>query len=323
MDTGLGDYEIIRDEYGNTFAQFELNDVGAGEDVMVKIAYHIMVYDLRYELGPCEGGGRMPTKFLEPELWIESDSAEVVDLANQIAGDMTNPCDKARAFYDWVGDNIVYTGYCTEDRGALFALHTGGGDCSEFAELFIALCRAADVPARFIDGITTESPGEGATLHGWAEVYLSGAGWVPVDPTWGRYEARREQYFAGMTPDHIVVSKGRNLEVLGERCHYFSYHYWWKDQGTSVSHDQDWQFEKALPPKPESLLASDDDYERLWLVFKTWGLDFNSLYDSYSEAGFAGGWASFWIGSGEDESKRVYFDRVGDQWKPRAIPSVP
>lgn len=324
VDIGQHGYETIVDEYGNKFAIFEFHDVDVGDTVRVGITYNALVNELRYELGPCSDSGGLPTKFLQPEQWMESDSIEVLELADYIAGDMADPCDKARAFYDWIGDNIAYSGHCTEDRGALFALHTGEGDCSEYAELYIALCRAAGVPARFIHGITPQAPGEGTTsLHGWAEVYLPGTGWVPVDPTWGRYKERREQYFAAITPDHMVVSKGRNLKTLEGESHYFSYHYWWKGQRTYVSSDQKWYIQRVNVPKPESLLASDDDYQRLRAVFDTWGMDFNYLYDFYSEKGFANDWGSFWIGSDDDENRRVYFDRVGNQWKPRAIPNVP
>ena len=63
----------------------------------------------------------------------------------------------------------------------------GHAECRGFALLFIALCRACDVPARPIWGIMRVPPGsdlkDGEIVsHNWAEVYVSGAGWIPVDP---------------------------------------------------------------------------------------------------------------------------------------------
>ncbi len=73
----------------------------------------------------------------------------------------------------------------------------------------------------------------------------------------------------------------------------------------------------GMPPKPASLLASDTEYYYLYSAFENWGGEFNSLYDTYSEEGIIEGWDWFWIGNTDDESKRFYFDRVGDKWKPR------
>jgi len=63
----------------------------------------------------------------------------------------------------------------------------GSAECRGHALLFIALCRACDIPARPIWGIVRLPPGADRKFgdivsHNWAEVYVSGAGWVPVDP---------------------------------------------------------------------------------------------------------------------------------------------
>ncbi len=68
-----------------------------------------------------------------------------------------------------------------------------------------------------------------------------------------------------------------------------------------------------------SLLVSQVEYNRLVEVFNGWGFSFDTLYPQYSDQGFTQNWASFWIGSTTDESLRVVFDKVGNQWKPRAI----
>ena len=46
----------------------------------------------------------------------------------------------------------AYVGYIKNDRGALYALKTKEGDCTEFMHLFVALCRANKIPARCIGG---------------------------------------------------------------------------------------------------------------------------------------------------------------------------
>jgi transglutaminase-like putative cysteine protease len=68
---------------------------------------------------------------------------------------------------------------------ALEALHTGRGDCTEFSVLFVALARAAHIPARVAVGVAYWPPGEGFGWHAWAEIYANGR-WLSVDPTWGQ-----------------------------------------------------------------------------------------------------------------------------------------
>jgi len=60
-----------------------------------------------------------------------------------------------------------------------------GGKCTDIHSVFVALCRAAGVPAREIFGVRIgkkEMQDISSWQHCWAEFYLPGYGWVPVDP---------------------------------------------------------------------------------------------------------------------------------------------
>ncbi len=79
------------------------------------------------------------------------------------------------------------------------------GVCQDFANLFIALCRLLDVPARYrvgyiFTGGRYENERQGDASHAWAEVYLPHIGWRGFDPTNG--------VLAG--DDHVRVACGRN-----------------------------------------------------------------------------------------------------------------
>lgn len=69
-------------------------------------------------------------------------------------------------------------------------------------------------------------------------------------------------------------------------------------------------------PKPENLLASEAEYQELCATFDSWGMDFYSLFTTYSQQAIANGWDTMWLGSDVDEAHRVSFSRVGDNWKP-------
>ena len=79
--------------------------------------------------------------------------------------------------------------------------------------------------------------------------------------------------------------------------------------------------QSEIPPKPDSLLCSDSDYYILYDTFKKWGYDFNALYETYSKKKLTEDSNTLWIGSSCNENQRAFFDRIGSQWKPRAIPT--
>jgi hypothetical protein len=240
-ETDPAGYQLVSDEYGNEYALFEFKDVTPGEVLDIHLRYEVAVNAVDISLDECVG--MLPDEFDQPEQYIEADNQRIYNLAGNLSTNVANTCQQVEAFYNYIGDNIAYTGYEPMDLGALTALENRGGDCTEFSDLFIALNRSQGIPARFIEGVTYYADGyyePGQTKHGWTEVYLPGAGWVPVDPTWGRRENLREDYFAAMSPDHIIVTLGRNPSVL-QGYHYFYYHYWWDgDTPATLSADDTW-----------------------------------------------------------------------------------
>jgi len=102
-----------------------------------------------------------------------------------------------RAIYDYVWQNLKYdydrVRPNVERLGAKGALLTPTNSiCMEFTDLFIALSRAAGIPAREINGYAyTENPEiqplslVADVLHSWPEYWDDTRGaWIPVDPTW-------------------------------------------------------------------------------------------------------------------------------------------
>ena len=218
-------YEIFSDEYGNQMAEFDLVGLPPGESLEVEIDYQVKVNRLAYDLSHCEGD--LPPFFTQPEYHIESNNPQILALSEDLSRGTKTACDRARAFYDYVGDHLVYT-YNGRNWGAQAALGEMGADCSEYTSLTIALNRAAGIPARYLEGVLylDEPINEMAkTEHAWLEVYLPGVGWTPVDPTLGRALLFRNDYFAAYTPDHIIVTRGRNPSALRGGS-YFSHIYW-------------------------------------------------------------------------------------------------
>jgi transglutaminase-like putative cysteine protease len=218
-------YRVFKDEYGNQIAEFDFSGMPAGTEIKVQIDYHVSVNRLEYDLSGCEG--ELPASFTQPELHIESNNPQIIALADQLSDGKSTVCEQVRAFYDYIGENLVYS-YNGNNWGAQAALGEMGADCTEYASLMIALSRAAGIPARYMEGVLFlgESSAELArTEHAWLEVYLPGTGWTPMDPTLGRSSIFREQYFAAYSPDHIIVTHGRHPSAL-RGASYYSHLYW-------------------------------------------------------------------------------------------------
>ena len=83
---------------------------------------------------------------------------ELRKLSQQIVGDETNPCLKAKKCYDWIADHIKYSyaiEYSTIRNISDYCRSKGYGDCGQEALLFISLCRLNGVPARWQSGWNT------------------------------------------------------------------------------------------------------------------------------------------------------------------------
>jgi transglutaminase-like putative cysteine protease len=219
----------ITDEYGNQYAEFDLSDHPPGTTIEVEILYDVSINEIVYDLSSCDGD--LPDEFTRPELHIESANPQIIDIAGRLSKGKRTVCDKARAFYNYAGDELHYA-YNRQDWGAQATFGLMGSDCSEYADLVIALSRAEGIPARYYEGLLflEERGGDkdeqiAQTEHAWIDVYLPGIGWTAMDPTMGRWATHREIHFAHYTPDHIIVTIGRNPSTLRGGS-YWSHIYW-------------------------------------------------------------------------------------------------
>ena len=220
-------YTLFADEYGNQYAEFDYSNHPPGETIDFDIEYQVEVNELVYNLGACEG--ELPDDYTQAELHIESANPQVIALAKGLSHGKKTACEQVRAFYDYAGDELIYT-YNRNAWGAQATFGLMGADCSEYASLVIALSRAKGIPARYYEGLLyleeSEKEAEIAqTEHAWLDAYFPGSGWVTMDPTLGREPVGRETYFAHYTPNHIIVTTGRNPSTL-RGASYWSHLYW-------------------------------------------------------------------------------------------------
>jgi len=241
MQVSPADYTLVTDEYGNHYAEFDFSGQPAGTTQTVKIDYHVTVNELAYELSVCQGA--LLDDFIQPELHIESANPQIVALASQLARGKGTVCQQVRAFYDYIGNTLVYT-YNGANWGAQAALGPMGADCTEYTDLLVALSRARGIPARYFDGLLYLDNNTAALAqieHAWPDVYMPASGWVALDPTLGRSLVDRDTYFAHYTPDHIIVTMGVNPSVL--RGGDYWTHLYWPGNATRIEVSGDWKID--------------------------------------------------------------------------------
>jgi hypothetical protein len=113
---------------------------------------------------------------------------------------------KLEGIHDFVIGHVRYSRDGRWDAAPV-VLASGKGSCSEFTYVFVALCRAIGIPARYVGGITGR-PGKplyvDLVYHRFAQAFVEGVGWVDFDPTRDRRTKSHRVYF-GRTPGPILL----------------------------------------------------------------------------------------------------------------------
>jgi hypothetical protein len=123
-------------------------------------------------------------RWLAPAPLIQSADPRLQAQARLIIGREQDPARAARRLAEWVRAHVARRSTAAVPS-AVRVLETRVGDCNEHAVLFVALARAAGLPARTVAGLV---PVNGRFYyHAWAEVYLGD--WVAVDPMLDEFPA--------------------------------------------------------------------------------------------------------------------------------------
>jgi transglutaminase-like putative cysteine protease len=121
-------------------------------------------------------------------------SDEVMELAQEITAGCTSDYEKLKAIESYLHDNYTYT--TSPDpvpKGSSFLdyvlFDTREGYCTWYATAATILSRCVGIPARYVQGYCVRLTGgetqvlDGTDSHAWCEGYISGYGWVTIEPT--------------------------------------------------------------------------------------------------------------------------------------------
>lgn len=142
---------------------------------------------LTLEAGPADPG---IARYLGPEPFIESDAPEIRLETERALGSLSDPRARAEQLVRYV-NGLLEKKPTISLPSAREVLRTKIGDCNEHTALYVAMARAAGIPARIAVGLAYVN---GAFYyHAWPEVYLASSPstgyWLPVDPTFNQFPA--------------------------------------------------------------------------------------------------------------------------------------
>jgi hypothetical protein len=140
----------------NRWVRISLGDLQPGESKTATVTQTLKINAVDLLIDPDAVGDTFPQELLDnftPPIsgLFESDHPALKALAHRLTENTANPYHKARQIFEFVVDNLEYKRQ-PKEHGALWGYQRGEGDCTEFSNLFIALLRAVNIPAKAVSG---------------------------------------------------------------------------------------------------------------------------------------------------------------------------
>lgn len=212
------------DKWGQKVAHFKVDKLEPLEKSASVMKVKAKIYDVAYNIFPEKAGTLkdIPDKlsrFLADDDKYRLNDPAIQKAVKEAVGEEKNTYWVARNIFDYLREKLYYERIGGWDIAPII-LNRGSGSCSEYTFVYIAMCRAAGLPARYAGSVVVR--GEDASFdfvyHRWVEVYLPNYGWIPVDPSGGDRDLPREQaqYFGHLSNRFLITTHGGGgSEYLG------------------------------------------------------------------------------------------------------------
>jgi transglutaminase-like putative cysteine protease len=184
--------DFLTDQWGQKVAHYKYQNLEATKFVSAVMKIKTKLYKVRYFIFPEKVGQlkdipkEITSRYLANDTKYSLSDPFIQKSAKEAMGTETNPYWIARKTFDYVIAHMEY-----ELSGgwniAPTVLKRGTGSCSEYSFVYIALCRASGLPARYVGSVAIrgDDASDDDVFHRWVEVYLPNYGWIPVDPSGG------------------------------------------------------------------------------------------------------------------------------------------
>jgi transglutaminase-like putative cysteine protease len=274
--------EPFMENYRGT-SLYKIDDIAANSALRISLSWQVEVYAVETAMRPQsirqEANSPAALMYTQGSSLIPADDPRIKNQAAALTGRERNPYLKAQRIYEWlVGEGIIRetSSFGVPNAGpdgglsaaansgaeaaaldVIGALETKQADSYTAALLFCALVRAAGVPCLPVSGVLINRNRQ-AFRHCWAEFWIDGFGWIPVDPALGaglappsftvQSDERASFYFGNLDNQRIAFSRGQTtLSQMDPR-------------GRAVSHTRSY----ALQNLWEEAAGGIESYSSLW-----------------------------------------------------------
>lgn len=218
-------------EFGNEYAFATIENPPAG-DLVVRVRFTATRHEESMSSPAERAASAAELRRAMSADRLVSLSPRVRKLADEITAGRKTPMAQARAIYEYVVTTMKYDktapGWGNGDTERACDIHKG--NCTDFHSLFLSLARARGIPARFVIGFPmTAADGLVSGYHCWAEFYVRGKGWIPVDASEAAKSndpGMREYLFGNLDASRIQFTIGRDIKLqprTSQPLNYFIY----------------------------------------------------------------------------------------------------
>jgi sugar lactone lactonase YvrE len=221
---------ILHDRWQQAVAHYQMADLPLAERIQVQMQVDVELAAVRHFVFPHRVGklADIPKDIARLYL-VDEDKYRIGDpiiqnAVKQAVGEEKNPYWVMRNIHRYLREHMYYElagGWNVAPR----VLERGNGSCSEYTFVFISMCRAAGIPARYVGAIVIRGDEASAdeVFHRWSQVYLPGYGWVHIDPQGGDKEKPGEvaESIGVLSNRFLITTQGGGAsEYLGWNYNY-------------------------------------------------------------------------------------------------------
>lgn len=154
---------------------------------------------------PYKGKNKVVLEATKPNRFLQSDHKKIIELAHRAIGDTKDAAEAVKRIEAFVADYIENKDLSVGYASAVEVADSKQGDCSEFAVLTAAMCRAVGIPAQVVVGVAYVKEWQDLRdcfgPHAWVQAYV-GDKWVGLDA------AFKATGRGGYGPGHIALAVG-------------------------------------------------------------------------------------------------------------------
>ena len=214
--------EIIYDSCGGYWLQISDSDIP--ESGLIKIQFDRKKEELEF----FEESQVNKQEWLSPSHYIDSDNETLRSKAIELTKDLKSGMEKAKRIQQFVINHItlnIYKDSFLEKASKTYEL--GYGTCMNFSRLYVALCRAAGIPARTIWGIIYGYNNDNIYdyHHQWAEVLDDSDAWHPADFGYTTYFDLNDIRYLDLiyaAEENTLIQSRENQTIILKELQYFN-----------------------------------------------------------------------------------------------------